>query len=216
MKLFFLIGLFSLIFLSCQKEDKPTVPETQNPKDVEELSEKNQQKTVEVFTITHQADNDEDVVISYENPNNGKKASRFEIEPGQCLKFPSTHFQFIKNIKLGMGFGMTPESGFGDEYKVICGSLLPEDEEAGHRDYPLPQSDSTTLTEAFADVGRGTLCLLELGCSLESRPCSDLGHSSWEVQDVGKFFTDNYVLRKSGTNISEDCQFFEEILEEPS
>ena len=211
MKLFFLIGLLSLIFLSCQKEDKPTVPETQNPKNVEELSEKNQQKTVEVFTITHQADNDEDVVISYENPNNGKKASRFEVKPGQCLKFSSVHFQFIKNIKLGMLFNtLTPESGLGDEFKVICGSRLPEDEEAGHRDYPT-LSDKPASAEVFVDIGRSIRCGLELGCSLESRPCSDLGHSSWEVRDVGVFF-DNYVLRKSETNNSEDCQFFEEIL----
>lgn len=215
MKLFFIIGFFSLIFLSCQKEEILITPDTQNPKNLKELSKKGKSATVEMLTITHQADNDEDVFISYKNPGNGKQASRFKIEPGQCLKFPSTHFQFIKNIKLGVGFtGITPQSGFGDEYKVVCGSILPEDEEAGHRDYP---SSSTLSDNSLAAVGKHTLCILEMGCFAKLISCGQLlNHSSWEVRDVGSWNNDYYILQKSEKNTSEDCQFFEEILENPS
>ena len=214
MKLFFLIGFFSLIFVSCQKEGKPT---EQNPKNVEKLSEKNQQGAVEVFTITHQASNDEDVLISYENPNNGKKASRFKMEPSQCLKFTSEHFQFIKNIKLGIGLGRTPKHGTG-EFKVMCGSLLPEDRALGHIDYLVFVDTTLTPDENLGIIQNNShLCLPgeseKEECSKnEILPCSNLGNSSYEVKDVGALMTDRYFLKKSDKNTSTDCQLFEEIL----
>ena len=147
-----------------------------------------------MWTITHQADNDEDVLISYEIPKNGKKISRFEMQSDQCFKFTKEQLGFIKSIKFGAGGIGLMEDNMADVYNVVCGSILAEDEEEeGHVDRlrPFVEPDD------------------------EARfPCSALSaHRYYVIEDEGEgAIVDHYVLKKSGQNLLGMCIAFEDIL----
>ncbi len=185
MKLLFLVVFFSLICVSCGKGGRDGDVENADQTAVEEQPKPAPEPE---FTITHQADNDEDVLISYRNPNNGKAVSRFEIDPGSCFKFSAAQFQFIKNIKFGVGGPGLLQDNTGDVYNVVCGSILEEDKEEGHRDRPY-----------YSDE--------------ELSSCGDfLGSNSYEIKDEGGII-DKYVLYRSEKNTSANCQSFEAVLE---
>lgn len=116
MKLFSLIVMFSLICTGCG-EDSTAVQQKNVETNKEQGSETNTNEQSGEVTLTHKADNDEDVRISYKNPQNGKKVTDFEMQPGQCVIFKKEQFQFVKDIKLGVGGEFT-----GITYDVVCSS----------------------------------------------------------------------------------------------
>ena len=111
MKLFFLIIIFGLICAGCSEGPRMTaeVGEIRNGKLVKSNSE---------VTLTHRADDDEKVRISYENTKNGKKVKDFEIRPEQCIILKKEQIQFVTNIMVGRGFG----EAFSAGYRPLCGS----------------------------------------------------------------------------------------------
>ena len=115
MKLFSLIVMFGLICTGCGQGSTKVV-ETNK----EQESEANTNEQNGEVTLTHKADDDEKVFISYDNPQNEKKVKDFEIQPGQCLIFKKEQVQFVKNIKMGRG-GYTGISGFIFRYISHCG-----------------------------------------------------------------------------------------------
>ena len=111
MKLFYLIVIFSLFCAGCDKD----------PRMVAEVGEIRNGKLVASgsggeITLTHRADNDEKVHISYENPQNGKKVTDFEIKPEQCVIFKEEQVKFVNNIKVGLGF-----ESFSVGSRIVCG-----------------------------------------------------------------------------------------------
>lgn len=107
MKLFFL-----LLFLICAGCGGDSAKDVDNSGG-DEAGGKAEVQSVEI-TLTHKADNDEDVFISYEKPESGKKVTNFEIQPGQCIIFKKEQFQFVKDIKFGDGWtGRGGNLGFG-------------------------------------------------------------------------------------------------------
>ena len=112
----------SVFFISCDRETSTDTSTTETPKNDSEK-----------FTITHMADDSEDVFITL-----GGSSQMEELSPGQCVSFSRGDFEYL-NVKVGLGFmnfGNIDLCG-GEKGKCVSGNYTIEDKGGFLDDYQL-------------------------------------------------------------------------------
>ena len=164
------------------------------------------------FTITHGADNDEEVFIYYHNPSSSIEME-FKMPEGQCLIVQGDQFQFVKGIKVGMGgVGNLDLDTTRDVFKVVCG--LPLGGIDGEEGVYIETSDRRQMNSdmksvrSFISTGEWSNFHTNIAVG-NLKPCQT---NNYVIKDVG-FFTDEYILTKtSKMNTSPSCTPIETAL----
>ena len=115
-----MFAAISVFFISCDQGTPSDTSTTGNPADESEL---------EKFTITHLADDSEDVFITLGGPSQME-----ELSPGQCVSFSRGDFEYL-NVKAGAGaniweganIGVNIDLCGGEKDKCVPGNYTIED-----------------------------------------------------------------------------------------